>query len=418
MVVARRASLVAALSLACVAEAAELEHEHELAPTLSTSTSTSTNARTSTTTKTSTGSSGLAMPELALVDRALEPAREPVPAFLPRWAPAAHDPGELPRWIRHTTIPHETIEQLALRYDVDPRALRDWNKLGPDEQLHPRRAKSLRVFARANPPPRERLEHVVVEGDGWGGIARRYGVDPSELRAWNVGEVGRSLEPGEILQLWVDPVVLTAILDDQPGTARAALVRPGAHGVGTPQAGVLVDGVQIPPGPGYELRFPNSAWGTSFAVREAIAGLDRFVAASEPGRPVMVGTMSRQRGGAIAGHNSHQTGRDLDIRLPNRPEVPRAFAPTLRRVDWARTWALVAAFAQSDAVEVVFLDYDAQRRLYKAAQALGVAQEILAATIQYPRGSQANLGLVRHSPGHEGHIHVRFTCGVAEPECR
>jgi murein endopeptidase len=213
-------------------------------------------------------------------------------------------------------------------------------------------------------------------------------------------------------------VVLASILDDQPTTARAALVRPGAHAVGTPQDGVLVDGVQIPPGSGYELRFPNSAWGTTFAVREAIAALDRFVAASGPGRPLLVGTMSRQRGGAIAGHNSHQTGRDLDIRLPLRAEVPRALSPTPRRVDWTRTWALVSAFAQSDAVEVVFLDYGAQRRLYKAAQAHGVDAQTLAATIQYPRGSQANLGLIRHSPGHEGHIHVRFTCGLAEPECR
>jgi murein endopeptidase len=63
------------------------------------------------------------------------------------------------------------------------------------------------------------------------------------------------------------------------------------------------------------------------------------------------------------------------------------------------------------------LDYACQRRLYQAAQALGVSDELLAATLQYPRGSAASLGKVRHAPGHEGHIHVRFACGPAEPEC-
>ncbi|MFO7564210.1 MAG: penicillin-insensitive murein endopeptidase [Enhygromyxa sp.] len=360
---------------------------------------------------------GVDMTELSILDRPLEPALDRVEPFLPDWRMPPHEAGELPRWIRHQTIPRETIEQLALRYGVDPGSLRKWNELAADEQPHPRKPKPLRIFARSFPPPREQVEHVVESGEGWGSIARRYGVDSSTLRAWNVSETGRSLEPGEQLVVWVDPIVLDSILHDQPSSARAALVRPGAHGVGTPQAGVLVAGVQLPPGEGYELRYPNSAWGTSFAVREAIAALDRFAARSDYPRPISVGTMSRQRGGKIGGHNSHQTGRDLDIRLPLRVEVPPSLAPIPRRVDWQTTWALVSAFAEADSVEVIFLDYGSQRRLYRAAQALGVDEEVLAATLQYPRGSKANLGLVRHAPGHEGHIHLRFACGPAEPEC-
>ena len=38
--------------------------------------------------------------------------------------------------------------------------------------------------------------------------------------------------------------------------------------------------------------------------------------------------------------------------------------------------------------------------------------------LQFPRGWGASLGVVRHSPGHEGHIHVRFGCGPAEPQCQ
>lgn len=358
------------------------------------------------------------MAELSIGDRPLRPAHGPVSAFLPDWEMPAHSPGELPRWIRHEVVPRETIEQLAWRYDVDPDALREWNELAAGEQPHPFRPTTLRIHARQHPPPRQRLEHVVLAGESWISIARRHGVDSSSLRAWNVGETGRSLEPGERLRVWVDPIVLDSILRDQPSSARAALIRPGAHGVGTPQDGELIAGVQLPPGDGYELRYSNSAWGTTFAVREAIAALDRFVAASDYPRPISVGTMSRQRGGAIGGHNSHQTGRDLDIRLPLRVEVPPGFSPTLRRIDWQTTWALVSTFADADSVEVIFLDYASQRRLYKAAQMLGVREDVLDATLQYPRGSKANRGRVRHSPGHEGHIHVRFACGPAEPECR
>jgi hypothetical protein len=360
----------------------------------------------------------LHMAELSIGDRPLSPAREPVAPFLPGWQMPTHEPGQLPRWIRHETIPRETIEQLALRYDVDPDAVRDWNELEADEQPHPWRPAALRIFARKNPPPRQRLEHVVVAGEGWGSIARRYGVDSTMLRAWNVGESGRTLEPDERLQVWVDPIVLDAIVHDQPSSARAALIRPGAHGVGTAQDGILVAGVQLPPGEGYELRYPNSAWGTTFAVREAVAALDRFAAVSDYPRAISVGTMSRQRGGEIGGHNSHQTGRDLDIRLPLRLEIPPGYDPIPRRIDWQITWALVSAFVEADSVEMIFLDYGSQRRLYKAAQALGVSEELLDATLQYPRGSKANRGLVRHSPGHESHIHVRFACGPAEPECR
>lgn len=362
-------------------------------------------------------SESIEMRELSVVDQPLEPALEEVEPFAASWRMPEHDVGELPRWIEHRTLPGETIEQLALRYGVAPARIREWNELGDGEQPHPWRPKPLRIHARRYPPPCQRLEHVVVEGDSWGSLSRRYGVDYRQLRARNVGEIGRELEVGERVEIWIDPIVFDSIVNDEPPSDRARLVRPGAHGVGTPQAGALVAGVQIPLGEGYELRYPNSAYGTTFAVRQAIAALDRFAETSDFPYPLRVGTMSRQRGGEIGGHHSHQSGRDLDVRLPLRREVPQSLSSTLRRVDWTATWELVRAFATAAEVSVIFLDYTAQRRLYKAAQAAGASEAELDEMLQYPRGSKANLGLIRHSPGHDGHIHVRFPCGPAEPEC-
>ncbi|NVB37955.1 penicillin-insensitive murein endopeptidase [Pseudenhygromyxa sp. WMMC2535] len=336
----------------------------------------------------------------------------------PSWHMPAHEPGSLPRWIEHETIPRETLAQLAARYDVHVDNLRAWNDIAEGDELHPRRPQHLRVYARRSPPPRQRLRHAFREGESWLSISRRYGVDSSDLRAWNVGALGRSLEAGEVLDVWVDPIVYDAIINDLPADLRAAEVRPGAHGVGPPQEGVLIAGVQIPPGPGYTLRYPNSAWGTTWSVRHVVAALDRFRVTSDYPLEIRVGTMSRQRGGEIGGHNSHQTGRDLDIRLPLRVEVPQALPPTARRVDWRATWELVQAFVGTGVIEIIFLDYKRQRRLYKAAVEAGASEEALDALIQYPRGFKANLGLIRHAPGHDGHLHLRFPCGPAESECQ
>jgi murein endopeptidase len=126
--------------------------------------------------------------------------------------------------------------------------------------------------------------------------------------------------------------------------------------------------------------------------------------------------MSRARGGEIGTHRSHQSGRDVDIRLPRREGVSQWRPLTARRVDWHATWELVQAFEEVDAI-VIFLDYDMQRRLYRTAKGAGASEDRLRELIQFPRGRGAVRGLVRHSDGHVRHMHVRFGCGPYETEC-
>ena len=91
--------------------------------------------------------------------------------------------------------------------------------------------------------------------------------------------------------------------------------------------------------------------------------------------------------------------------------------PKPHRIDWRATWELVKAFASTREVVYVFLEYKLQRRLFNAAEEAGASESERAELIQWPRGRYSGRGLVRHSPGHVGHIHVRFTCGPYEPEC-
>ncbi|MGB1014778.1 MAG: penicillin-insensitive murein endopeptidase [Nannocystaceae bacterium] len=318
-----------------------------------------------------------------------------------------------PPFIRHVVVPRETLQQLAYRYRVHPRHILRTNKIEPDEF---KKGAKLKLRATANPPPRERREWTVGEGDTWVSIARAHGAESSDMRRYN-HRVGRTLEVGEKLVIWSDPTLRDAYETDKPPPGPAAEIRPGAFSIGPPNDGHLVNGVRVPASDHYDLRYPNSAWGTTLAARSTVIACQDFRDQSGYRGELRLGTMSRKRGGPIGGHKSHQSGRDLDIRLPLRETVPQRLSPRPHRVDWLATWELIQAFHRTGAVIRIFLDYRRQRRMVRAARAAGAPAELLDELVQWPRGSGSNLGLVRHSSGHTGHIHIRFGCAPHEVEC-
>lgn len=318
-------------------------------------------------------------------------------------------------WIVHGVAPAETIAGLALRYRVDPGKIRGWNGLGRSTRLRP--GQRLRLLTRRTPSQRERVRYTVLEGDTWASIARSHGADPSDVRAYNIKRTGWRLYPGLELDVWRDPIIADAVAADAPPAGPAAAIRPGGFSVGRPSDGRLVNGVQIPESADYDLRYPGSAWGTSFAVRHLVDTLHRWREEGDYTGLLRLGAMSRQRGRRIGGHRSHQSGRDLDIRLPLREGFADKMTPTPRRVDWVAVYALLRAFEASGAVTRIFLDYRLQKRLYKVAKEAGADRETLRRLIQFPRGKKASRGLLRHSPGHDIHIHVRFACADYESEC-
>lgn len=320
-----------------------------------------------------------------------------------------------PRWIRHRVVPRETLTQIAIRYGVKLSNLRKWNELGPDAIIKPR--DKLRVYAHRFPPKRELMSHVVAEGDTWGSIGRAYGVAPTDMRAYNVRRTGRRLDLGEKVMLWVDPVVYERLQTHTAEPGPGADVYPGGYSIGSPNEGQLVNGARIPESDDYELRFPNSAWGTSHAVEQVVAAMRNFRARSGFEGTIRLGTMSRQRGGDVGGHKSHQSGRDIDIRLPVREGVPEGLRPKARTIDWEATWHLVNAFIDTGEVAVIFLEYKRQKHLFRKAEEMGIDADEIDRVLQWPIGRAASRGVVRHSPGHDAHIHVRFRCGPYETEC-
>lgn len=318
-------------------------------------------------------------------------------------------------WITHRVAPTETIRQLALRYRSDPGKIRTWNGLPSGSKV--RAGKKLKILAKRTPPPREKIRLTATEDDTWGRIGHRFGVDPSDLRKANAHRVGRRLDPGDAIDVWYDPTIYAAIEGDDPPPGPAAAVSPGAYGIGRPQDGRLVNGARIPESDAYELRYPGSAWGTTAAVRALITAIHTWRADTGYAGRLAIGAMSRERGRKIGGHLSHQTGRDVDVRLPLREGLRQDLTPLGRRVDWWAVWRLFVVLEETGMTRRIFLDYKLQKRLYKAAKEHGVPAEVRRRMIQFPRGPGTNFGLVRHSPGHDRHFHVRFRCADYETEC-
>jgi hypothetical protein len=184
--------------------------------------------------------------------------------------------------------------------------------------------------------------------------------------------------------------------------------------VGRPWNGRLINGEALPQREGYRVRRPQRAYGAPHVIahlQTAIAS----VRALYDVHTLAIGDLSAQGGGKIGDHHSHQSGLDVDVGFyfKHVPDgYPASFARASDDLDLAATWALLVAFVRTmdrdDGVEVIFLDYDVQARLYRYAKQRGTPDADLAAIFQYPRGKDALVGLVHHWPHHADHFHVRF----------
>ena len=205
-------------------------------------------------------------------------------------------------------------------------------------------------------------------------------------------------------------------------TARAEdVVEPAEDGdgptesLGQPWNGKLVNGERMPRGEGYQLRRPQRAFGASHVVEHLQHAIAEVRALYPEVHTLAIGDLSQRGGGKIGDHHSHQSGLDVDVgfyftRVPDG--YPDTFVTANSELDLQATWALLTAFTRTSdletGVQLIFLDYEVQARLYKFAKQRGTPDNDLAVIFQYPRGKDTLAGLVRHWPHHADHLHVRF----------
>lgn len=190
-----------------------------------------------------------------------------------------------------------------------------------------------------------------------------------------------------------------------------------SESIGQPWNGRLENGEVLPQGDGYQIRRPQRAYGASHVV-EHLQGAIAGVRAMYDVHTLAIGDLSARGGGKIGDHHSHQSGLDVDVgfyfhTVPDG--YPARFVAASDELDLDAMWALTTAFARTTdldtGVQMIFLDYAVQERLYKFAKKRGTPDDDLAMIFQYPRGKDTLAGLVRHWPNHADHFHVRFKPG-------
>ena len=337
---------------------------------------------------------------------------------------------ERPEWIRHVVGPRETKAQLAARYDFDPARLREWNPKNLGRRRGTKRylpeGAGLRIRARRVAPQRYPIEYVSAPGETWESLAVGHRVDVYDLKAYNQASKEDSVLPlatGRRVKIWVDPA-LPWTVDRFPGLEIDPAwfdVPQGALSSGHPNRGKIVgERCQLPEIPAlYERRFDRIAHGSSNSVELIIRAFANFRHDTGYAGEYYIGSLSRPRGRRFPPHRSHQSGRDIDIRFPMLPWFETFPGPPPEMVDWHALWGLIDAFLATGQVSMIFLEHSLQRELYYAAMSMGVSAEELDEIITWPlRQGTKGKKIIRHSKGHDGHIHVRLKCGDDEPDCR
>jgi murein endopeptidase len=187
----------------------------------------------------------------------------------------------------------------------------------------------------------------------------------------------------------------------------------GSISIGTPSGGILLNPVPLRAEPGLYVVSPDGAFGTAETmefIRAAAATVGRLF----PGAPsIGIGDISFQAGGRMKRHETHQSGRDVDVGLCYKNAAQTGFvAGTAANLDLPRNWVLVRSLLVFTDVETILLDAGIQRLLYAHALKIGEDKDWLDRVFQVGKGSVK--AVVIHVPGHRNHYHVRFTNRLAQ----
>jgi len=208
------------------------------------------------------------------------------------------------------------------------------------------------------------------------------------------------------LLAWVNQIPFASGADPAL-PANAEIKVPIAHG----SLSGFTSGEQLTPGPGVQMtgRYTDRKWGRIRVVgllRQAFAE----VARRWPRRhPALVGSLSRAGGGRMGHHKSHRSGQDVDVGYYTHAAAIKDWGvPRLDAIDCERTWFLIDHLERTGHVAAIFISPAIQRRLHAFAASRGVSETRLRTLFQYgPKGGKGD-ALIRQSPGHRDHMHIRL----------
>lgn len=199
--------------------------------------------------------------------------------------------------------------------------------------------------------------------------------------------------------------------------------------VGVPHQGVLTEPLELASGgPGFRRYRPHGT--AHFGLPRLVRGLEQAALAVAEERPggarLVIGDLSAETGGKIPRHNSHRTGRDVDLLFyvvsPEGVPIespgfvalgPDGFVKLedgrYLRLDVERQWLLIRALLTDPELRVQFLF---------------ICRDLEALIIQYALAKETDLELISRaqtvmvepvdSLPHDDHIHMRIACAPNE----
>jgi penicillin-insensitive murein DD-endopeptidase len=213
----------------------------------------------------------------------------------------------------------------------------------------------------------------------------------------------------------------------QRTVARAGSIGPAAlrfgRSIGSPTEGHLLGGAHLEETSYLRIAPNDTAGDVRWGLEPLVAMIDRAarqVRRQFPDAVTSVGHLSREGGGDIDSHRSHESGRDADIAFfvrsaSGRQLLPRHFVPFRgdgTAASWpgayfddAKNWTLVSALVTDPEAHVthLFVAAPLRGRLLAYAERMGVsasARMRAAEVLQQPHGSLP----------HDDHFHVRIGC--------
>ncbi len=309
----------------------------------------------------------------------------------------------------HVVRKGDTLWALARAQGCTVEQVRKANGLKPGE---------LRVGMRLRMPsckPVPARTHVVSRGDTLSGIAARYRVSVEALRQHNRLE-SDVIRVGQTLKV---PLGSAAVVP------KIRWVK--GQSVGSPQRGKLVEPERLPQSKKYYRRRLPRTYAAAHVIDQVTAAIDAVSAEHPKTSRLAIGDLSDADGGRLSGHNSHQSGRDVDLGLYfiGRPDgYPKEFvAASKGKLDVAAMWTLIDTLHQQSkkpgGPTKIFLDYRIQKQIYQYARKHEkVSAARLKKIFSYPDGHWAKGRLVQHIRNHHDHVHVRYGCPPKDKRCR
>ena len=166
----------------------------------------------------------------------------------------------------------------------------------------------------------------------------------------------------------------------------------------------------------YIMRRPDRTYGTQNMI-DVLTSVAEEVAWLVPeADPLVIGDISKNRGGPLPGHLSHRAGLDVDIGLffnnGQQPNMGFVDVPP-SQLDLETMWILIRALLDTGEVERILLDKSLVRVLRQYVVDSGeLTREESIKIFPYTTGKKAflNEDVVHHHPGHKHHMHVRIRC--------